>query len=283
MSGARLFRMVGLPVLFLALMTGCEKPDVDLRAELSNLVQTFYDKVVNDYDEADLALRKGDWVRAEKYLERFLLTEKDPEKRWQAWSSLLLASDRAGHDRRWVNEYLETMVAEFADHPERMRQIALKMDVVQADARDYDKAIVSWYQVVSLPGLPDTEKRDIYQRLAVLQRRLNRQTGAEISLNECLALPLPDAEKTGCLYTLADLKVLYQDLEAATELADRVLAVPGLDPRLHSQTNFLLADIYEQQQNYRQALVLFEEIREEYPNPLAVDERIAYLKGRLKK
>jgi hypothetical protein len=282
MMRARLPHVAGAVLLALAL-AACEKPDINLRAELSSLVQRVYDSLISDYDEASLALGKGDWVRAEKYLERYLLTEQDPEKRWQAWSSLLLVSDRAGHDRRWANEYLDTMAAEFADDPERMRQIASKMDAVQEYARDYDKAIVFWYQVVGLPGLSDTEKRDIYHRLAVLQRRLNRQTGAGISLNECLSLPLPDGDKTGCLYELAELKALYQDLEGAAELAGKLLAVPGMDPRLHCLTRFLLADIHEQRQDYRQALDMFVSIRDDYPNPLAVDERITYLRKRLKK
>jgi tetratricopeptide (TPR) repeat protein len=277
-----MLRVAGLVLLSLAL-GACEKPDIDVKAELSRLMHRLYGTLVSDYDEASIALSEGDWDRAAKYLERFLRTEKDPEKRWPAWELLLTASGRAAHDRRWISEYLETMAVEFADNPDRMRRILSMMGEIQEYARDYERAIVSWYQVVALPGLSDAEKRDIYLRLATLQMRLNRQTGAENSLSECRSLPLPEGEKADCLYAFADLKVLNQDLEGATELAGKLLAVPDIDARLRCRVNFLLADIYEQQQQFQQALDLFATIRDAYPNPLAVDERIAYLKNRLKK
>jgi tetratricopeptide (TPR) repeat protein len=116
-----------------------------------------------------------------------------------------------------------------------------------------------------------------------MQMRLNRLQGAEETLHECLSLPLADGAKGDCLYSLADISVLHDDLDGGASLAAQILDIQDISPELYGKTAFLLADIYEQQQKYAEALQLYLSIREAYPNPLAVDARIDYLKKKTRK
>ena len=50
------------------------------------------------------------------------------------------------------------------------------------------------------------------------------------------------------------------------------------DRALKSRAGFIVGDIQEQREQFAEALATFQSIRDAYPNPLAVDVRIEYLK-----
>ena len=266
-------------------LSGCEETaNMKLEAKrlLSRFVRAVAEPIVSDLDEATFAIHEGEWQRAEKHLERFLITETDAEERWQAWQKLLEVTERAGQDKRWINDYLETMLVEFRSNPERQRSILRRMAELQEAARDYDLAITSWMQLVSIPGTSADESLEIYKRLSLLQIRAKRFQGAEGSLHECLSLPLSDEQKVDCMYSLAELGFLRGEQEESVSSIQHILEMTDIPPLVQARTTFLLADVREQQQRYKEALNLFESIRDTYPNQQAVDVRINYLKKRVK-
>jgi len=267
--------------LFSVLAAGCDERE--MKAAISRLARTVSANLIGDLDEARIAMNEHEWDRAARYLERFLRTATDPDERWEAWNTLVDATERAGQDRRWINVYLEAMLAEFESDPERLRTILYHTGESQESSRQYERAVQTWIQFDALPGLSPEERLNIYKRVAFLQMRLNRLPGAEETLHECLGLPLPDNVKGECFYSLADISVLRDDLTGGVNIASQILEIPGIAPELYSRTVFLLADIYEQQQKYAEALRLYGSIRETYPNPQAVDVRIEYLKKKIKK
>jgi hypothetical protein len=281
-SGAAVAVIVALGCLMLS---GCEETasaKFEAKRLLSRFVRAVAEPIVSDLDEATFAMHEGEWQRAEKYLERFLITETDVEERWQAWQKLLEANERAGQDKRWINDYLETMLVEFRSNPERQRSILRRMAELQEAARDYDQAITSWMQLVSIPDTSADESLEIYKRLASLQMRAKRFQGAEDSLHECLSLPLSDEQKVDCMYSLAELGFLRDEQEESVSSIQHILEMSDIPPLVQARTVFLLADMREQQQRYPEALDLFESIRDIYPNQQAVDVHINYLKKRLK-
>ena len=179
--------------------------------------------------------------------------------------------------------YLEAMLVEFEDNPERMRNVLYRMGEMQEASRQYERAVLTWFQLSTLPELSVEERLNIYKRLSFLQVILNRLQGAEDSLQECLSLPLPDSAKSECLYALADINLLRGNLDDSTVIAAQILDIQDISQELYGKTAFLLADIYEQQQKYAEALELFQSIRKSYPNPLAVGVRVEYLKTKIKK
>ncbi len=263
---------------------GCDTAQLKLEVKslVSRFVRAVAEPLVSDLDEARMAMSDREWNRAEKHLERFLREAQDPEERWEAWQKLIEATERGGQDKRWINDYLETMLMEFRDNPERQRTILRFMAENQEAARDYNRAIASWTQLVSLPGLPDQDKLEIYTRLAHMQMRNRQLQGAEGTLHECLSLSLPDTRKVECYYDMAELSVLRDELDEGAATLGQILEMHDIPTGLQARTVFLLADILQQQQKNQEALQLFESVRDSYPNYLAVEARIAFLKKRLK-
>ncbi len=268
-------------LVIMSLLAGCDTDAA--KTAISKLARAVSGAVVSDLDEARIALREGEWDRAERYLERFLRTATDPAERWEAWNKLIDATERSGQDRRWINDYLEAMLVEFADSPARKRNILYRMGEMQETSRQYERAVITWAQLVGLQGLADAERLKIYNRLALLQMRLNRLQGAEDTLHECLSLALPDAAKAECLYVMADISVLRDDLADGANIAAQILETPDVPRPVYGKAAFLLADIYEQQHKYQDALTLYQSIRDTYPNPLAVDARLDYVRKKIKK
>ena len=279
MRPVRIVRLLGMALLCCTL-TACDTAQLKLEVKslISRFVRAVAEPLVSDLDEGKLAMRDREWQRAEMHLERFLRTATEPEERWEAWQKLIEATERGGQDRRWINEYLETMLVEFRGNPGRQQIILRYMAENQEAARDYDRAIASWTQLVSLPGLLAEQRLDIYKRIGQLQMRNKQLQGAEGTLHECLSLPLPDYRKAECYYDLAELSVLRDELDEGAATLNQIQDMDDVPDAVRAKATFLLADIMQQKRNYAEALKLFESVRDAYPNYLAVDARIDFLK-----
>jgi hypothetical protein len=75
--------------------------------------------VGDDLSAARTAVSLRDWSLAERLLERYLREARDADLRWEAWQQLLVVLNAAGQEPRTTLEYLETMLAEFADNDAR--------------------------------------------------------------------------------------------------------------------------------------------------------------------
>ena len=280
MRCGRVFALMSIALLC-GTLSACDEAQLKLEAKslLSRLVRAVAEPLVSDLDEAIFAMRDREWRRAEKHLERFLITAKDPEERWQAWQKLLEVTERGGQDKRWISDSLETMLLEFQGQPEKQQIVLRRMAENQESVRDYDNAIASWLQWASLPGLSDEQRLEVYQRIASLQMRNKRLQGAEGTLHECLSLPLADYKKSECYYSLAELNILREELEEGTATLQQLLDMEKISPDLNARATFLLADILQQKKENAEALKLFKSIRGIYPNPLAVAARIAALEN----
>ena len=97
----KLYRTIALLLcLFLSsgLTAGCEEQEV--KSAVSKLARMISANLIGDLDEARIALHEREWDMAARYLERFLRTATDADERWEAWNSLIDATERSGPDRR---------------------------------------------------------------------------------------------------------------------------------------------------------------------------------------
>lgn len=71
--------------------------------------------LTDDLGAARAAMAERNWPLAERLLERYLREERNPDQRWEAWQQLLSVVNSANPEARATLEYLEVMLAEFAD------------------------------------------------------------------------------------------------------------------------------------------------------------------------
>lgn len=235
----------------------------------------------DDLSEARSSVAAHEWTRAERLLERFLRESSDSEKRWEAWQLLLTVANATGVTTRVRLDYLDTMLEEFADSDARCKDILWRMGQLMERQRRHERAVDIWSAYLDLEGLSPQENVEGYRHLAAMNFRLHRFEAAEDALQQCLALPVNEKAKLNCMYDLADQSAARERWQEAADLSQQILdSEPG--ERLRALTLFLLGDALEQLDRPDEALAQFELCRESYPNADVVENRIAYLKKKMK-
>lgn len=232
----------------------------------------------NDLADAKKAIQSGDMSQAQKLLERHLRVEENPVVRWETWNTLLKATEQANPSSTWIVDYLETMLMEFEDSPEKSRVILQRLAEAHEVLRRFERAAETWTRLLEEPGLNPDEQAAVYRRLAKLSLRLRHFERAEDFLQSCMALPIASGKQAECLFDLADATSMRGDINHAAVLARQVMDMDDADTILKARAGFILADIKDEQGQNQEALALFESIKGIYPNELVVEKRIALLK-----
>ena len=237
----------------------------------------------NDLDEAGAAARAGEWGLAQKLLERYLRDEGSGEDRWKAWIMLLEVSARANPDSPWLVDYLETMLLEFEDSGERVRDILNRLALAHEARGRLDRAADVWARLIDEPDLAPDDNAATHRRLARIHIRQRRFAEADNVLQNCLTLDASSVRQAECLYDLADLASTREEFDNAALMARQVMELDGVDPALHARAGFILGDALEQLGKRDEALAVFTAIRNVYPNDRVIDTRIAHLKKPVRK
>ena len=238
--------------------------------------------VGDDLEEAKVAILAHNWTLAERLLERYLRMEQGLDKRWEAWQRLLEVTTSAGKDYRTALDYLEAMLQEFYEDEARTKSILLRMGELNESLRRYDRAADVWSTYIGLSGLTPEEAVSAHRRLAQIHIRNRRFEAGEDVLQGCLALVAPDTERALCIYDLADSQMARERWKDASDLALQIMDMEA-DAKTKGLAAFLLGDALEQQNVLGDALNYFEAARGSYPNERVVENRIAFLKKKLKK
>lgn len=239
----------------------------------------------DDLSQAREAVSQRQWSLAERLLERYLRESQDSQdadSRWEAWQQLLVVVNAAGQEPRASLEYLETMQEEYLDDDARSAVILKRMAEVNEGLHRYGRAVDMWNAYIGLGGLSPQQVLEGYRRLAAMQFSLRRFEAGEDTLQQCLALPLPDHDKIMCMYDLADQNMARERWQEVSDLSQQILDSDP-DQNVRGLAGYLLADALEQLGKNGEALKQFELARDAYPNPSVIDNRIAHLRKKLKK
>lgn len=253
-------------VLWASLSAGCEQNAL----------------LADDLGAARAAVVERNWPLAERLLERYLREEQNPDKRWEAWQQLLTVVNSANPEARATLEYLEVMLAEYADDDARVKLVLERTGRLNESLRRYDRAAEAWSAYTGLTGLTAQETVEGYRHLASMQFSQRLFEAGEETLQQCLSLPLPDHDKMMCMYDLADQNMARERWQEVVDLCQQILD-SGPDKNLRGLSGYLLGDALEQLGRSAEALKQFELARDEYPNPSVMDNRIAHLRKKLKK
>lgn len=95
--------------------------------------------LADDLSAARTAVAERNWPLAERLLERCLREEQSPDKRWEAWQQLLTVVNSANPEARATLDYLEAMLAEYADDDARVKLVLERMGRLNESLRRYER------------------------------------------------------------------------------------------------------------------------------------------------
>lgn len=247
------------------LLSGCDKPAI----------------LEDDLAMAREAYAEGNIPLTERLVERYLRSGREPEKRWEAWDLLLKAINADRPQPRASLECLEAMLADYAEDDGKLAVILPQMGKYGAMLRHYDRAADAWSAYLELDGLDDAARVEGFRRLAAMQFGQRHFEAGEETLQQCLALPIPDHDKIHCMLDLADENAARERWRESADLCEQIFDAEP-DGEARGRAGYLLADALERMGRLEEALAWFEKARDNYPNPLVMDNRIEYLKKNIK-
>lgn len=238
------------------------------------------DLFLDDLATARKAQAERDWPRAERVLERYLRTESDGEKRWEAWHLMLQAINAAYQEPRASLECLEAMLLEYEEEEEKVAEILARIGEYSMALRQYARAANAWSAYEELPGLTMGERVQGYRRLAAAYTGQRRFDAAEEALQQCLALPAPDHDKIWCMVDLADAGMARQQWQDVADICQQIEDSEP-DGEVLGWAAYYRGDALEQLGQLPDALKQFEQARDKYPNPAVIENRITHLKKQM--
>ena len=237
--------------------------------------------LADDLEAAREAYASRNLPLAERLLERYLRSEQNPEKRWEAWNLLLQAINAESQESRASLECLQAMHAEYENDEERLAFILSQMGKHNALLRHYDDAARAWSAWLELGDSDEKDRVEAHRQLARMQFAQRHFDAGEETLQQCLALPVADHDKIMCLLDLA-----YENMsrERWQEVADLCRQIEDSEPdeTVSGLAGYLLGDALEQMGKENNALEIFEKYRNFYPNPAVMDNRIEFLRKNIK-
>lgn len=232
---------------------------------------------VNDLELAREAYVERNLPLTERLLERYLREEQSPEKRWQAWNLLLKAINADRPHPRASLECLDAMMIEYEDDASRMVEILPEVASYNKMFRHFEQAAEAWNAWLELPVLDFNQRVYGLRQLAAMQFAQKHYEASQATLQQCLALPVPDNEKNVCLLDLAEEAMLREAWEEVADLCQQILETkPEKD--IFGKASYLAGDALEQLGKKQEALAHFEQALDSYPNRLVIENRLEHLK-----
>ncbi len=227
------------------------------------------------------ALANKQWSQAENLLKAYLASEIDVQQSWKVWLLFIDMSRMSDLHPDTLLSYLHAMLKDYGTEPDKKKFILLQIAEITERKNNIKSTIEAWEAYAKQRNLLPDEAYKAHRKLLRMYYEQSNFTKAQEVLNDCIALPISAEKLAYCQYNLADIFAEKGDLEVATEYIVAALNAP-LDPYTKAQTQFLHADILEQQRKYKEALAQFTLAKEHYGNAAVVDVRIARLKKILK-
>lgn len=258
-------RMIGSLLLcgLFFLLAGCEKaPPIS---------QTLLD--------AREAYAEGGYLLAERLFEQYLQEEPEGSNRLEAWRRVLDVAWNIRDDKPKAAGLLEAMCLEYGDDRALALEFLSKLSRVYETMGKYDKASDTWHKALALKNLEPRTRIDIDLELARIYRNLGQYDLALEVLAQCRKEAPDNESQARCLLDQSLVFGFMQSYDRAGEALDRLIAMADLDQSLMAQAVFLQADLLERQGKIKPAIKLLEGVRQTYPNRMALEKRLAYLRS----
>ena len=230
-----------------------------------------------DIERARDSYSKGFYLEAEKDYERYLQVEPQGEFRKEAWDRLaeIAVTIKGDYDRAVV--LLEAMYLELGEDPETAWNIMFQLGEVYSELDNTPKAIEAFEKcLVHAAGSPEQTYRT-QLRMARLYRDMGSFDLVAATLENCADSAQDEESKAKCLYELAQSYTFISSWSQTAKTLETLLDLKDISEETRALAVFLLADIYENERDYKKTRELLESILTTYPNPKVVESRLSTL------
>lgn len=232
--------------------------------------------------EVDLKLARdayanGYFLEAETAYERYLQSDPQGRHRLEAWTRLVDICAGVKGDPDKAVSLLETATLEYASRPKDNWPLLFRLGELYERRGQRRKALDVWGRCLDTAGDDRARIVQAQLRMAVAERALGKPDLAVDHLIRAEA-KAPDAEsKSRVLYELAQTYSLSWNWPKTRETLQRLQGVQDAPREIEVMGAFLMADVCEAQGDIPQARKLLLSIKDAYPNPEVIIDRLSRL------
>lgn len=224
------------------------------------------------------AFLAGDYRRAEEAYQYYLQAFPHGEERLEAWLRLADISQDVLESPRQAVALLEAALLEYGRDPEAAPGLLARAGALRQRLLEYEQATDRYRSLLALPGLAPDELVRACRALAQVRVLAKDVAGALETLRSCRTGLSPGDDLARLDLARADLFLRLDQGTPAEALFREIAADTGVSPAVRAEAGFLLGQRYEAGGEKDKALAVYENIRDTFPNPLVVDQRLGYLR-----
>ncbi|WP_147819521.1 tetratricopeptide repeat protein [Salidesulfovibrio onnuriiensis] len=220
---------------------------------------------------------KGFYLEAETGYERYLQLNPQGEFRKEAWERLLEISLNIKGDLERSVALLDAMALELGDDKAEAWRVLYRLGDIYDQMGKRQKSIEAFEKCLILAIDMPAETVKTQLRMARVYRSLGNYDLVMDTLQNCSRNAENDAARAQCLYELAQSCSLINNWNMVKKSIEELLTLNGVDPETRAMATFLLAEAYEDEHRYAEAVSLLKSILDTYPNPMVVEARLKAL------
>ncbi len=232
--------------------------------------------------EVDLRLARdaydnGYLLEAETAYERYLQADPQGRHRLEAWTRLVEICAGVKGDSNKAISLLEMATLEYSARPKENWSLLFRLGELYERRGQCRKAVETWTRCLDTANGDATRIVQAQLRMAVAERALGKTERAVDLLAQAEAKAPEAAIRARVIYELAQTYALTWNWPKAEETLKRLSAVDGAPRDTEILGVFLLADVCEAQGAIPRARQLLLSIKDTYPNPDVIVDRLATL------
>lgn len=230
-----------------------------------------------DLEIARDAYSAGYFLEAETAYERYLQADPQGKHRLEAWTRLVDICAGVKGDPDKAVTLLETATLEYASRPKENWALLFRLGELYEQQGSRKKALDAWGRCLDTAGGDPAKIVQAQMRMAIADRALGKADLAVDLLTQAIG-KAPDAEtKSRAMYELAQTYALTWNWDKAKTILNDILAMEKAPQEVKIMSTYLLADAYETERNLPKAKELLLSLKDSYPNPEVIINRLATL------
>lgn len=237
-------------------------------------------EVEDDLVAARKAYVERQYLEAERLYERYLKVHQQGKERWEVWNRLFEIAYSVRNNVHEGMELLEAMYLEYGDQHDRAKDILYRLGDLAMQSRNMDKAIEVWQRLLNLPESQAIDQANAYRSIGEAYIATGDYDLAIDAFRSCVQIPVDPVDHALCLYDLAQTQFYLENYESAEKTLLKVLDTKGISSDLYDLTTLILSDVYDQLGHSEKSITLLQGILDSYPNPMAIEKRLEYLRQR---